>query len=53
MPVETSRLICEHIIVSVARIAYALPAEGDGLQGITIESIIRYGPDVSTKNAIT
>ena len=40
--------MCQHIIVSVARIAYALPAEGEGLQGMaSIESRRIYGPDIS------
>jgi hypothetical protein len=40
--------MCQHIIVSVARIAYALPAEGDGLQWMaSIESVGIYGPDIS------
>ena len=48
MPVATSRLMYQHIIVSVARIAYALPAEGEGLQWMaSIESFIIYGPDIS------
>jgi hypothetical protein len=48
MPVATSRLICQHIIVILARIAYALPAEGEGLQWMASrESIISYGPDIS------